>query len=272
MARAAVVVMHLRKNIGKIEIMSATGPVSQTRLHASEMPHRQRMLEMFKQRPISDEELLVNTGLFLRSGALAKILFLDEIYKKIISIPGCICEFGVWWGQSLALFENLRAVYEPYNHTRLIVGFDTFEGYKAVGEHDKRSATISEGVYGLSDNYFDYLDELLSLHEQENVMSHVKKHLVVKGDVTETVPQFFLDHPEQLVSLAYFDLALYEPTKIALSTIASRMVSGSVVAFDELNNASYPGETVAALEVLNLREWSVARSRVLPDRTIFTKL
>ena len=230
------------------------------------------MLEMFERRPIPDDELLVNTGLFMRSGALAKILFLDEIYRKIVTIPGCICEFGVWWGQSLALFENLRAVYEPYNHTRLIVGFDTFEGYKEVGVHDKRSETISEGVYGVSENYSNYLDELLSLHEAENVMSHVKKHLVVVGDITETVPKFFQSHPEQLVSLAFFDLALYEPTKIGLSAVTSRMVSGSIVAFDELSNASYPGETVAALEILNLQDWSVARSRFLPDRTIFTKL
>ncbi len=252
--------------------MTATGPVSQTRQNTSEMSHRKRMLEMFKDRPISDEELLVNTGLFLRSGALAKILFLNEVYQKIVPIPGCICEFGVWWGQSLALFENLRAVYEPYNHTRMIIGFDTFEGYKDVGEHDKRSETISEGVYGVSKDYVSYLDELLSLHEAENVMSHITKHRVVKGDVTETVPRYFVEHPEQLVSLAFFDLALYEPTKIALSAIVGRMVAGSVIAFDELNNASYPGETVAALEVLDLRQWSVARSRFLPDRTIFTKL
>ena len=38
-------------------------------------------------------------------------------------------EFGVRWGQNLITLNNLRGIYEPFNHSRKIIGFDTFEGF-----------------------------------------------------------------------------------------------------------------------------------------------
>ena len=70
-----------------------------------------------------------------------------------------------------------------------------------------------------------------------------------------------------VVALAIFDLALYEPTKRALEAIKPRLIKGSVVAFDELNCAEYPGETQAVREVLGLDRHPIRRSRYLPDRS-----
>jgi hypothetical protein len=212
---------------------------------------------------------MTNLGLYMRSGALARLLFLNEIYQMILPLPGLVCEFGVWWGQSLAVFENLRAVYEPYNYTRRIIGFDTFTGYRGISELDKRSDTITEGVYGVPEQYEMYLDKLLNCHEKENVMAHITKHELIRGDATKTAPAYFIKNPEQLIALAFFDMAIYEPTKAALSAIKPRLVKGSVVVFDELSNANYPGETKAALEILGTKEFDVLRSRYLPDRTLF---
>ena len=63
-------------------------------------------------------------------------------------------------------------------------------------------------------------------------------------------------HPHVLVSLLFLDFDLYEPTKAALEAFLPRMPKGAVVAFDELDNPLWPGETVAMLEMLekyNLR-------------------
>ena len=54
-------------------------------------------LELFKKRPMTDEELLVNPGLFIRSGVLAKLLFLNEIYSCFYLKYSS--EF-VWWTSS----------------------------------------------------------------------------------------------------------------------------------------------------------------------------
>jgi hypothetical protein len=77
------------------------------------------------------------------------------------------------------------------------------------------------------------------------------------------------NHPETLVALAYFDMALYEPTKVCLEAIKPRLVKGSLVVFDELNHKDYPGETQAAIEVFGLDKYAIYRSKVLPDRVYF---
>lgn len=231
---------------------------------------RQQLFKLFRDRPLSDEELLANMGLYIRSGALAKILFLAEIYQKVLEIPGVIMEFGVWRGQSLAVFENCRAIFEPYNHSRRIYGFDTFSGYPDIGENDKASEIIEKGVYSVEWNYEGYLDAVLNYHEQENVMSHIRKHALIKGDASITCPQFLADHPEALIALAYFDMALYQPTRDCLRAILPRLVKGSVIVFDELSHPEYPGETKAFLEVIGARQFQLNRSRFLPDRVFLT--
>jgi hypothetical protein len=243
---------------------------SQTPSSEKTLSARENLFRLFAERPLPDEELLVNMGLYIRSGALAKILFLNEIYEKIIHIPGAIMEFGVWRGQSLVVFENLRAVHEPYNYARKIYGFDTFEGYPEIGDKDKRSDIISENTYAVEANYEAYLNELLDYHEQENVMSHIKKHALIKGDASATCQQFMADHPETLVAMAYFDMALYKPTKDCLEAIMPRMVKGGIIVFDELNNPDYPGETQAFMEVIGPRQYEMTRSRFLPDRVYVT--
>ena len=49
---------------------------------------RENLYRLFNDRPMKEEELLINLGLYIRSGALAKILFLNELYEKIVNIPG----------------------------------------------------------------------------------------------------------------------------------------------------------------------------------------
>lgn len=230
---------------------------------------RKDLLDLFSKRSIPDEHLLVNMGLYTRSSALAKILFLDEMYRKILKIPGKLMVFGLWWGQDVIVLENLRAIHEPYNHARKIVGFDTFSGYpdEEIGENDKKSDVIRGGGYSVSKNYYEYLCDLVQYHENENIMHNVKKVDLVKGDVMETLPAYFKAHPETIVAMAYFDMALYQPTKVALDYVLQSCVKGSVIVFDELNDADYPGESIALKEVADLKGIKMERSDILPDRT-----
>jgi len=243
------------------------GYVNVARGSEREIKAREAILELFKDTPIPDDEILVNLGAYLRSTQLAKILYLNELYQLIERVPGVIVEFGVWWGANLALLESFRSVYEPYNWTRKVVGFDTFEGYPEVTERDGSSRCASVGGYTVSEGYQKYLDGLLAAHEADNVMSHIRKYELVKGDVIETVPAYLEANPHTVIALAYFDLALYEPTRKCLEAIRPHLARGSVLAMDELNSADFPGETVAFNEVIGLRSYRLVRSRFLPDRT-----
>jgi hypothetical protein len=238
----------------------------QTRSSERQTRAREVLGRLFETSPIPTEHMLQNLGLFIRSGAFAKFLFLDDIYRQILSVPGDVVEFGTWWGQSLVTFLNLRAVYEPYC-ARRIIGFDTFAGYPPPGDRDRASETIKPGGYAVSENYEAILQELLEYHEDENVLSHIRKFELVRGDVTKTAREYYERRPEALVALAFFDMALYEPTKAALLAIKDRLVPGSILAFDELADPDYPGETEAVREVLGLRSCRLVRSRHLPART-----
>ena len=248
---------------------TATGRYRQeTKASEENLRQRETLYRLFRERPMSDDQLLISLGLYMRSSALAKVLFLNELYELILHIPGVIMEFGTWWGQNVVLFENLRAIYEPFNQYRRIIGFDTFKGYPAVGSKDRASETIKVGGYTVSEAYRPYLETLVAYHEQNNVLANIKKHTLVEGDVTRTVPKFFKEHPETIVALAYFDLALYEPTRACLEALKPHLISGSVMMFDELNSPEYPGETVAVKEILKDVRFTLRRSRYMTDRTI----
>jgi hypothetical protein len=238
----------------------------QSRSSESQIKARQTLARLFEASPIPTDELLQNLGLYIRSGAFAKFLFLDELYRQILSVPGDVVEFGTWWGQSLVTFLNLRAIYEPYA-SRKIIGFDTFAGYPSLTARDRASETIKVGGYAVGENYEALLNELLEYHEAENVLSHIRKFELVRGDVSETSADYYRKHPEAIVALAFFDMALYEPTKAALEAIKDRLVPGSILAFDELSDPDYPGETEAVREIIGLRSSRFIRSKHLPART-----
>ena len=234
---------------------------------AFQLKAREKLAELFRDRPFSDDLLLTNFGLFSRASALSKTFFLHEAYLLIKSLPGDIYVFGVWLGQDLVLLESMRAMLEPYNASRTLVGFDTFSGYQGLSDKDSASDVIKNEGYGVPAGYVQYLQELLAYHRSENSMGHAVRHRLVAGDVSKTAGSYVQEHPESIVALAYFDLALYEPTIAALRAIEGRLIPGSVIAFDELNDPRYPGETQAFREWIGQRGYEITRSTVLPDRT-----
>ena len=224
--------------------------------------------KLFNERPFDDNLLLTNFGLFIRSSALAKIFFLHEIYTKITDIPGDIFIFGVWLGQDIITLESIRAMIEPYNCSRSIVGFDTFNGYDDITMNDKKTDVINVSGYDVPDGYEIYLSKLIDYHKKENTMGEKLNHDLIKGNVINTLPKHLNNHPETIIALAYFDMAIFKPTSIALKTISPRLVKGSIVVFDELNDKRYPGETKAFREWIESYNYKISRSKILPDRSI----
>jgi hypothetical protein len=235
------------KNAGQ-----GTGIMVQTHSANAEIERRGSFHQLYRESPIPDSEQLQNVGLFTSRQVLSRTLFLHSMYQEIISVPGIVIEFGVRWGRDLVAFSNFRGIYEPFNYTRRIVGFDTFEGFPSVHRADTAGGIAALGGYATTQGYESYLGEVMSYHESESPLSHICKYELIKGDVSETVPTFFARHPETLVALAYFDLDLYEPTLAALKAVLPHLTKGGVLGFDELNYPEFPGETLALSEVLPL--------------------
>jgi hypothetical protein len=198
----------------------------------------------------------------MKRQTMNRILYLDQVYKEIISVPGVICEFGVQWGATTTQLINLRGLHEPYNYARHIFSFDTFEGFASVEAKD--GIASETGDYSTFPDYEKILEEILSIHESFSPIPHIKKFSLIKGDASFTIDEWLTNNPHAIISLAIFDMDVYKPTKDVLEKILPRLVKGSVLVFDELNCPNFPGETLALDEVLGLNNVRLVKSNLQP--------
>ena len=227
----------------------------------TEKINRDELTNLLKTCPIPEDQLLANMGIFLTSKNLSRILFMNDIYQKVVEVPGIVMEFGTRWGQNTTIFSTLRGIYDPFNRHRKVVCFDTFTGFPNVTVEDGTSELMKVGSVSTTQNYEEYLAKVLSCHEKLNPIEHLKKFEIVKGDVMETLPKYLKEYPETIISLAYFDMDLYQPTKSCLRSIRERMPKGSIVAFDELSDKDSPGETLALMDTHGVFNVTLRRPR-----------
>ena len=194
--------------------------------------------------------------------ALSRTLYYADLYKKIVNVPGVILEFGVQWGATLVELINLRSIFEPFNHSRTIYGFDTFEGFTSLSEKDGGYSNI--GDYASIEDFFEMLNEILRLHESAAPMSHIKKFELIKGDASNTVNGWLDDNPHAIAAMVIFDMDLYKPTHDVLESLIPRLTKGSLLVFDELNCKHFPGETIALREVIGTNNLRLQRSPSQP--------
>lgn len=211
-----------------------------------ELNNRAFFIDLVKRSPLQPKDFLWQPYLFLNRQSLTRLLCLYKLYKKIITLPGVIMQFGVHFGRDLALFINLRGLYEPFNYSRKIIGFDTFEGLPNL--HKKDGTMGKKNDFNVPKEYEHYLNDLLRYHEGECPLNHIKKFELIKGRAEETLLVYLEAHPETIVSLLYLDMDLYEPTLKVLELIEPYLVQGSIIVFDELNFKQFPGETIAFRE------------------------
>ena len=232
--------------------------ITSGKLNAIDQVQKNRLLEMLFSAPIPREELHLNLTLFLDRRLISRILFVNEIYQKILPIHGSIFEFGVRYGSNLSLFTSMRGIHEPFNHNRKIIGFDTFEGF--AGVEPAMDLGAKPGDFGVTPGYEVFLRDLLMQHERMAPLENIQKFQLVKGDASATIEQYLREHQETVISLAYFDFDIYKPTVDCLKAILPYLSKGSIIAFDECNDAAFPGETAALREVLGTNRFVLRHS------------
>lgn len=206
----------------------------------------------WEQSPGSIDEKLSAFPKFVDRTALSRFLVKNEIFQRIRGVQGSIVEGGVHFGGGLFTWANLSALYEPLNHRRRIIGFDTFEGFPSVTEHDKVGRSHQAIAGGYKGGALEDLQQAAQLFDEGRSLAQLPKVEVVKGNFMETCGEFLDRNPHLVVSLLYLDFDIYEPTKHALELILPRMPKGAVVAFDELHVEEWPGETQALHEAVGI--------------------
>jgi hypothetical protein len=199
---------------------------------------------------------------FVPRQALSYFLARERVFREVLDVHGSILDFGVYRGSSFFTWQQLSAIYEPYNHIRKIVGFDSFGGFSAVGEFDigadgKDLSLKKEG--GMAYDGADELREGVELFDMNRPLGHIVKGVLMDGALPGSCVSYLDEHQETVIALANFGLGLYEPTVALLRLIRPRLTRGSVLVFEDLNQATWPGETRALREVFPAGEISLHR-------------
>lgn len=217
-----------------------------------------RLMEAFQSSAVDFEVRLDEFPRYVRRQKMTRLLSLYELFKLVLPVKGSIIECGVHHGFGLAAWHHFSSILEPNNLNRRIYGFDTFEGFTGITEKDAgaRYKPREGDLFAASK---EELENLFAIHDDNRFLGHIPKVKLVQGDIRQSAPAFLDENQHLLVSLLFLDLDLYEPTKVALDTFAPRVPRGGVIAFDELDNPIWPGETSAMLEYFQEKKLEIRR-------------
>ena len=214
-------------------------------------------MHTFDTSKFSTEHKVRNFPKYVRRQHTARFLARWEIFKRQLNIKGSIIECGVHQGGGLLGWGHYSAALEPYNYHREIIGFDTFEGFPSVHSKDGISEEARVGNFSEDVDIFDDISSSIEEFNKNRFLNNKEKFRLIKGDACLTIPTFLKDNPHTLVSLLYLDFDIYEPTTVALEYFLPRIPKGGIVAFDELHNPVWPGETQALLEKFELKNYKI---------------
>jgi len=173
---------------------------------------------------------------------LAKILAQYDLYRSIIHLPGDIAECGVYKGNSLIRLATFRSILEA-SHSRRLVAFDAFGAFPRDGTDadDLRFIDRFEGAGGPGLDQ-SAVEALLAAKGLADNLT------LVPGLLQDTLPAYLHRHPEQRFALIHLDMDIYEPTRLALELLWTRIVPGGLVLIDDYNTVA--GATRAIDEFL----------------------
>ncbi len=174
-----------------------------------------------------------------------KLLARAEFIKTITEIPGDIIDAGVFKGISTIQFAHLLEIYQPHSRTK-VIAFDTFENaFPHMRGDETKAATDHEKIF--KGDTFENLETSL---KRLNLIHRVQ---LIRGDVVQTIPKYFIDNPGVRVSLIHCDLDVYQPTLSVLQTAWPKLSIGGLAVFDEYAEAQW-GESDAVDEFFKTLE------------------
>ena len=215
---------------------------------------------------------LENFEKYVKRQALSRFLVRYELFQKVLEVKGSIIECGVHHGGGLLSWAKLSSALEPYALHRQVIGFDTFEGFPSTSGKDQacvervKNDELKRGGFKSHNDIYKELLECVAEYDKNRFLNQYDKIEIVKGDALYTIPEYINRNKHTLISLLFLDFDLYEPTKVALEYFLPRMPKGGIIAFDEINNEFWPGETLAMLEgLIPLRNYQIKKFTFDPN-------
>ncbi|MFH1617154.1 MAG: TylF/MycF/NovP-related O-methyltransferase [Candidatus Margulisiibacteriota bacterium] len=224
-----------------------------------ELNYRVALEEYIKNSMGSNVDKMQNFSKYVPRQLLTRFISKYELFKKVLHVQGSIVECGVFLGGGLMTWAQLSAIFEPVNHQRKIIGFDTFSGFEELSEEDKTGKSLFSQKGGLAADSYEDLKKCIKIYDANRFINHIEKVKLVKGDVKVSMPKYLQDNLHTVVSLLYLDFDVFEPTKVAIENLLPRMPKGAIIAFDELNVDGWPGEVLAVLKTIGINNLRIQR-------------
>ena len=183
--------------------------------------------------PSDDIYAAFNSFIFSKdTKILGKLLHRYNFFQQTMNLPGDIAEIGVFKGSGMATFSKFIDIFCP-NSNKKVIGFDIFgteHGQAILDKDGSDDKAMMNAVYSRVE-----ADDLTfrSVDGRLNALGIQPRHILVKGDVEETLPAYLKENPGLRLSLLYIDVDLDRPTYAALTHLWDRLLPGGIVVFDE---------------------------------------
>ena len=99
---------------------------------AADRESEQGLAGLFEASPLSIKDRLAAFPRHVRRQDVARFIARTRLFEEILEVNGSIVECGVFSGAGVFSWLHLSSIFEPYNYTRRIIGFDTFDGFRAA--------------------------------------------------------------------------------------------------------------------------------------------
>ena len=120
-------------------------------------------------------------------------------------------------------------------------------------------------VGGLSIETVESMSCSINHYDCNRFISQIPRVEIVPGDACDSIPAYLEGNKHVVIALLYLDFDIYKPTRVAIECLWDRMPRGAVIAFDELNQAQWPGETMAVLDSIGISSLQIQRMPFQPQ-------
>ena len=207
--------------------------------------HWEELARVIADGRISLPEMLINYPAFIRRREMTRLLADYDLFRMIVDVPGSIAELGVFLGAGLFTWAKLLETFVPGDRSRKVFGFESGKGYENFAPEDGNPMPWIESVVGRKVPPEGYLDRMVALTNNDNMIPGVERCRVITGDILETVPAFAETNQGIRLSMLFLDVNLYRPTLAGLRSLYPLVVPGGVVALNGFGSPPWLGETQA---------------------------
>lgn len=159
-------------------------------------------------------------------GWMRQFRYFIKMYESVKNVEGDVVECGLGEGNTFLMLAYLAGSEDGgYRHTRILWGFDSFQGWPEPSEYDQSPRNPQKGEWRVSpDMILERLDA--SSIPQEFPDLEIR---IVPGFFAETLPNF----PDRKIAFLHIDCDLYAGYRDVLARLFPKVARGGVVLFDE---------------------------------------